>query len=188
MSMVTQDLVCQTVVFPPAKNCCLLQGRLLWMQQLLVEILLQLCCFNCCMVWSDTSLIVTGLGVLAQQRCLLFLTVWSVSLESLLQISASLQRCSPLLLSSWHTTCTFCYQVVPFFCSALLFYFFFSLILHSIEPLLALFFAFFFCLSAVEASSSPLVDNGNAGGCSGTVLSHATITTGRIQYELRLLE
>lgn len=46
----------------------------------------------------------------------------------------------------------------------------------------------FFPLPAVEVPSFVLADAGIAGGCSGTALSHATITTGRIQYVLHLLE
>lgn len=74
MSMVTQY---RFLYFPLLKKCCLLQVGLLWTQQLLVgKTAPSVLAVNCCLVWSDVSLILIGLDVLAQQWCLHFLSVW----------------------------------------------------------------------------------------------------------------
>lgn len=89
------------------------------MQQLLVDKLLQVCCVPA--AWSGQTfffLIVIGLGVLAQQRCLLFLSVICLKVSFTFRV-----LCRPLLLSAWHTTCTLWSSSCASFLLGVLFFF-----------------------------------------------------------------
>lgn len=151
--------------------------------------------FNCCMVWSDVSLIVTGLGVLTQHWCLHFLSVWkapwSFSVASLSNFNFSTIPCCQHLAYNLYILSSSC--AIFFFapCSFPVSFLVSPSPQHLTSSLLVLLFTLFFFFSPYQqlkflAFCSLM--QGLQGGCSGTALSHATITTGRIQYVLRLLE